>query len=200
MLAATRALLEAGEPVAGLSVERIAADAGVSRATFYLHFSDKYELISRLAEDLFSWKDEAWVADLADPALKLETLERIMGDIVTRWVENQAALAAIVELAEYEPRMRDAWRAAMEEVARRAGEQFEVHWKDSTARPSDPQMVAEVFTWMFERSCHQIARDPQRQEARRCGDGGDHLARARLPGIVSAFGGPPARRCSRARR
>ena len=162
LLAATKRLLEAGEPITGLSVDRIVAEAGISRATFYLHFRDKYDLISRLAEDLFSWKDEAWVGQLADPKLELSTLERIMSDIVARWVANQAVLAAIIELAEYDPRMRDAWRSAMREVADRAASQFDQHWRGSQARPSDPAMVAEVFTWMFERSCHQITREPGR--------------------------------------
>lgn len=165
ILAATRRLLEAGEPVSSLSVERIAAEAGVSRATFYLHFSDKLELISRLADELFSWRDEAWVAALADPELDFAMFEGFMRDVVSRWSENRALLAAIIELAEYDPRIQGAWRAAIEEVAARAAEQFEVHWKGSRARPSDPAMVAEVFAWMFERCCHQIARDPRREDA-----------------------------------
>jgi AcrR family transcriptional regulator len=164
VLAATRRLLEAGAPVNGLSVDRIAAEAGVSRATFYLHFRDKYELVSRLADDLFRWREEDWVGELAAPEVERETLERIMRDIVSRWVANQAVLAAIVELAEYDSGIRDAWRGAMDAVARRAAAQFEAHWAGSPARPADPAMIAEVFTWMFERCCHQIARDPRRED------------------------------------
>ena len=165
ILAATRRLLDAGEPVAGLSVERIGAEAGVSRATFYLHFQDKHELISRLADELFAWRDEEWVASLAAPDLTRETLLEIMRNIVSQWVENQAVLAAIIELAAYEPSMRDAWRGAMHEVAERAAAQFDAHWADSPDRPTDPAMIAEVFTWMFERSCQQIATDPSREDA-----------------------------------
>lgn len=165
ILAATRRLLEQGEPVSGLSVERIAAEAGVSRATFYLHFPDKLDLISQLADQLFSWRDEGWVGALADPELDLATFEGFMRDVVSRWSENRALLAAIIELAEYDPRIQQAWRGAIGEVAARAAEQFELHWKGSSARPSDPAMIAEVFAWMFERCCHQIARDPAREDA-----------------------------------
>lgn len=164
LLLATRRLLERGEPLTRLSVERIAAEAGVSRATFYLHFPDKYGLVARLARDLFSWKDEEWVSELAEPRLRRETLERIMGRIVPLWVDNRAVLAAIIELAEYDQRMRETWRAALEDVARSAAEQFDAHWSGSPARPDDPELMAEVFTWMFERSCHQITRDGARAE------------------------------------
>ena len=51
ILAAFRALLEDGAPVAAMSVDRIVAAAGVSRSTFYTHFPDKRELIVRLAAE-----------------------------------------------------------------------------------------------------------------------------------------------------
>jgi AcrR family transcriptional regulator len=164
ILDATRRLLGAGTPVANLSVERIVTEAGLARATFYLHFKDKHELITRLADDEVAWREEIGAEILADPNLQREALDQIMREIVDRWVTDQAVLSAIIELAEYDPAVRDTWRAAMHKVAVKAGTQFQARWANSPNRPPDPDTVAEIFTWMFERSCHQLLTDPNRAE------------------------------------
>ena len=50
ILRATEELLGAGESYADLSVERIAAAAGISRTAFYDYFRDKRELLIRLMD------------------------------------------------------------------------------------------------------------------------------------------------------
>jgi hypothetical protein len=87
-----------------------------------------------------------------------------MREIVAGWAENHAVLAAIIELAEYDERMRATWRSIMHSVATVAAGVFAAHWNASGGAPADPPMVAEVLTWMIERSCHEIARDPGRRE------------------------------------
>jgi hypothetical protein len=59
--------------------------------------------------------------------------------------------------------MGDTWRTAMHEVAEKAAAQFRARWAGRGDGPQDPDTVAEIFTWMFERSCHQVLRDPTRQ-------------------------------------
>ena len=135
----------------------------MSRATFYLHFRDKSELVAALAEDQVSWRGEIGAEVLAAPDLTRDDVQRMLNEIVGRWVENRAVLAGIIEVAEYDPAMADTWRTAMHEVAEVAGEQFRTRWKGQPGRP-DPDTIAEIFTWMFERSCHQILRDASRQD------------------------------------
>ena len=48
LLAAMERMLEQGQRFVSLSVEELAAEAGMSRGTFYSHFRDKNELIARL--------------------------------------------------------------------------------------------------------------------------------------------------------
>ena len=52
MLAAVETLLEEGETFTELSVERIVAEANISRSTFYVYFEDKGHLLRALTEDL----------------------------------------------------------------------------------------------------------------------------------------------------
>ena len=48
LLGATERLIEQGFSFATLTVEQLATEAGIARATFYLHFSDKSELVAKL--------------------------------------------------------------------------------------------------------------------------------------------------------
>jgi AcrR family transcriptional regulator len=169
LLEATKRLLAGGASVSALRIEKIVAEAGMGRATFYLHFRDKTELIAALAEDQVAWRDEIGAEMLADPALERETLDEIMRVIVGRWAENHSVLAAIIEVAEYDAVMAEIWQTAMGEVAEKAAEQFRLRWAGTPGEQPDADMIAELFTWMFERGCHQILRDPSRQDAAAAG-------------------------------
>jgi AcrR family transcriptional regulator len=139
------------------------AEAGMSRATFYLHFTDKTQLIAALAEDLFSWRDHIGAEILADPTMQRDTLYEMLGLIVGRWRESRTVLAAIIEMAEYDEAISGAWREAMLKVAETAAEQLRARWKAIPDSSGDPDTIAEIFTWMFERSCHQMLRDESRE-------------------------------------
>ncbi|MEA2675481.1 MAG: hypothetical protein QOI92_2673 [Chloroflexota bacterium] len=159
ILDATRRLLAAGTPVANLSVERIVAEAGVARATFYLHFTDKHALIARLAEDEIAWREQIGAEVLADPHLERPALDAMLYEIVARWSADRPVLSAIIELAEYDEHVATIWASAMHRVAEKAAAQFRARWAHD-AGTVDPDTIAEIFTWMFERSCHQMLTDP----------------------------------------
>jgi len=165
LLDGTKRLLAKGTTFGGLRVEDIVDEAGMSRATYYLHFSDKSELAVALTTDLVAWRDEIGAEVIADAALNREALDAMIAKIVARWVEERAVLSAIIEVAGYDPAMAAVWRAAMGDVAEKAAEQFRRRWAGRRDGPGDPDTIAEVFTWMFERSCHQILKDPSREAA-----------------------------------
>jgi hypothetical protein len=52
----------------------------------------------------------------------------------------------------------------MHSVALVAAGVFEAHWAGVGGAPEHPATVAEALTWMIERCCHQIARDPAQTE------------------------------------
>jgi TetR/AcrR family transcriptional regulator, ethionamide resistance regulator len=159
ILGATRRLLAEGGPVAKLSVDRIVAEAGVSRATFYVCFPDKQAVVGRLAQEALAWRENIHTEVLSDPALTQRRMDELMLAIVGHWQANRAVLAAIIELAEHDPAMRDPWRAAITEIAEEAAEQFRIRWRKSPDRPRNPDAMAAVFTWMMERACHQLVTD-----------------------------------------
>ncbi|MHB8691343.1 MAG: TetR/AcrR family transcriptional regulator [Solirubrobacteraceae bacterium] len=156
ILTATRRLLAAGDPVAKLSVDRILAEAGVSRATFYACFADKTAVIARLARDSLAWRQDIHAEVLADPNLTRERLDALLRAIVGHWQTNRTVLAAIIELAEHDPAMGEPWRAAVNQIAEQAADQFRVRWAADPSAPANLSAIASAFTWMFERCCHQL--------------------------------------------
>jgi AcrR family transcriptional regulator len=159
ILAATRRLLADGGPVAKLSVDQIVAEAGVSRATFYVCFPDKHAVIGRLAEESLAWRQDIHAEVLSDPELTRERLDGLLLAIVAHWQTNRTVLAAIIELAEHDPAMRDPWRQAVNQIAEQAAEQFQTRWANSPDRPENPDAIAAAFTWMFASCCHQLVTD-----------------------------------------
>jgi AcrR family transcriptional regulator len=165
LLEATKRLLEGGASIQELTIEEICSEAGVVRTTFYLHFSEKTDLIKALAEEQVEWIEEAGRKTAADPEFSRGTVEGSIDEIVGKWVENQAVLAAIIDLAEHDPELERTWQAAIREVGGVAAGVFDEHWKlHPEWAPKDPETVAEVLSWMIERSCHKIARDPDRRD------------------------------------
>ncbi|MFE6662372.1 TetR/AcrR family transcriptional regulator [Streptomyces sp. NPDC057697] len=77
ILDAVVGLLEAGEPLAALSIERIARTAGVGKATIYRRWSGKEELFVDVLRDMEPPEPAvSGTAGLADLRLLLESLRR----------------------------------------------------------------------------------------------------------------------------
>lgn len=109
ILAATERLLAEGASFTELGVQRIAAEAGVARSTFYTHFRDKSELLMRLANTMRTSGYE--IATTWTPADGLDALIDVFQRIVQVYREHAAVLAAINEVAAYDPTVREFWIA-----------------------------------------------------------------------------------------
>jgi AcrR family transcriptional regulator len=159
ILDALRALLEQGAPVAGLSVERICSQAGVSRATFYVHFAGKAALVTALQdEDMEPWLAHA-LPVLADPTSDRAAFALIIRELVDNWRTHAVISASLVELAEYDAAVRDAWNGVVHRLAAELGEHLRRRWEGRRESADlDPDLMAEVIAWMIERVCHQMIR------------------------------------------
>jgi AcrR family transcriptional regulator len=162
ILDATSELLSAGEPLAKLSIHRIATSAGISRATFYLHFKSKRDLIAALAKR----QTDPWI-ELAAPALDAGTItraemRRVAQGAVDLYRSNRGVLAGIIELAEYDFETRQAWRETIYSFA----ERFQVaiqHWRPDLSEAEATQ-IARMIVWGGERFLHQEVGDSTTDE------------------------------------
>jgi AcrR family transcriptional regulator len=115
ILAAVVRLLDAGERYTEISVQRILVESGISRATFYAHFRDKTDLIVRLTSDVRRRSLE--IARSWDPGAGEEGADRyarFFADVIALHREKTPVLAALREVAGYDPTVRDFYTADLE--------------------------------------------------------------------------------------
>jgi AcrR family transcriptional regulator len=117
---ATEDLLREGNNYAEMSIETIAARAGISRTTFYDYFADKRELLLSLGATLVSetlGDADEWRPDGDHDRTKVG-MRRVVREIV-RMYRHPVALA-IIEATFYDLEVRAAWRAEQERHIQRA--------------------------------------------------------------------------------
>lgn len=165
ILDATRRLLLAGESWTSLSMERIAKEAGASRATLYLHFEDKKDILGRLATELLEQRFTLGADLLANPDIGRDVFDQVVTQLVDRWIEDARLLDAIILLSEEDEDLRSTWTGAIHELGDMGGDLMRRRWADGPSSYADPETLGRVLAWMFERSTHQLARDPQGRDA-----------------------------------
>ncbi|MEU7974406.1 TetR/AcrR family transcriptional regulator [Micromonospora sp. NPDC049089] len=120
VLAATERLLKEGIRFTDLGVQRIAAEAGVARSTFYTHFRDKTELLMRLAGTMReSSFDRTGDWDPGGPGDPLARLTEVFADVIRIYRTYAPVLAAVSEVAAYDEVVREYWAAGLEQFVTR---------------------------------------------------------------------------------
>ncbi|MGQ5264435.1 TetR/AcrR family transcriptional regulator [Micromonospora sp. ZYX-F-536] len=123
VLAATERLLKEGIRFTDLGVQRIAAEAGVARSTFYTHFRDKSELLMRLAGTMRETSfDRIRDWDPGAPGDQLEVLSEVFVDVIRIYRTYAPVLAAVTEVAAYDETVRDYWAAGLQQFVARTVE------------------------------------------------------------------------------
>src|SRR4051794_15159721 len=98
MVEAVERLLEAGDSFTELSVEKIAAEAGVSRSTFYTYYEDKGHLLREVTEDVIGGLGaiarELWEAP---GDVERSQLKGILHHLMKTYRRHDTLLAAVVD-------------------------------------------------------------------------------------------------------
>lgn len=140
-----------------LSVDRLASEAGISRASFYIYFEDKGSLLRRLAgavfSDLADAADSWWsVAQRHDPA----DVRLSMTRLVASYRAHQPVLIALSEMAGYDPLVGSTYRDILNGIAERVTRVITDGQEAGAVRPELPAAsTASALTWMAERACQQ---------------------------------------------
>jgi AcrR family transcriptional regulator len=157
LLAATDRLMNEGASFTELSVDRLATEAGISRASFYIYFEDKGHLLRRLAGQVFGeLADSArrwWgVASRHDPA---DVRAAITG-IVAGYRRHQPLLVALSEMAGYDPQVSLTYRELLTAIAGQVTQVIQDGQASGAIRAELPaEATASSLTWMVERTCQQ---------------------------------------------
>ncbi|MGH3642221.1 MAG: TetR/AcrR family transcriptional regulator [Mycobacterium sp.] len=157
LLDATERLMAGGASFTELSVDRLATEAGISRASFYIYFEDKGNLLRRLAgqvfDDLASAAERWWgVSRRRDPA---DVLAAMTG-LVASYRRHQPLLVALNEMAAYDPQVGATYRDILTTIAARLTAVIEEGQGDGLIRQElSAETAASTLTWMAERTCQQ---------------------------------------------
>lgn len=162
LFAATEELVRDGSSFTEVSVERLAAAAGISRSTFYVHFQDKGDLVRKLARTVLTelrdvsshWWTAAEQADRAD-------LENSVAAIVDIYRRRSASFTAIAETATYDPLVGDELQTMMRGIIDATRAAIERGQASGVMREVPAAETAAALTWMVERTGYQMVRNTE---------------------------------------
>jgi TetR/AcrR family transcriptional regulator, ethionamide resistance regulator len=157
LLAATDRLMRDGASFTELSVDRLATEAGISRASFYIYFEDKGHLLSRLATEAFSDIAEdaqRWWGVATQP--KPSDVHAAITGIIASYRRHQPVLIALNEMSAYDPLVAKIYRDLLSGLTGRLSRVIEDGQADGSIRADLPATAtANALTWMVERTCQQ---------------------------------------------
>jgi AcrR family transcriptional regulator len=157
LLEATERLMRDGASFTELSVDRLSTEAGMSRASFYIYFEDKGDLLRRMAGQVFGdlangaerWWSVAWRHDPDD-------MRAAMADIIASYRRHQPVLVALNEMAGYDPLVAATYRDLLTGISGRMTQVIQDGQTDGSIRDALPAATtASALTWMVERVCQQ---------------------------------------------
>ena len=157
LLDATERLMADGASFTELSVDRLATEAGISRASFYIYFQDKGHLLRRLTgqvfDDLAKDGDRWWsVAQRRRPT----DVRAAVTAIIASYRRHQPLLLAINEMAAYDAMVGANYNEVLGDIATRMAAVIEQGQQDGAIRADLPAATtASSLTLMVERACHQ---------------------------------------------
>jgi AcrR family transcriptional regulator len=164
ILEATERLLRDGASFTHLSLREISQAAGIARSTFYVHFADKSDLLLRLAaragNDLRDAADGWWRQQRSGGDA---SLSEMMLQVIQTYRGHATVLAAVDEVAGYDPSVAALWRSRYDRYAQRLCRQLQDDQRAGWV-PVDVDVPAAAFivVWSIERAVseHVRACDP----------------------------------------
>lgn len=162
-------LIGEGESFSEISVERLVAEVGISRTTFYVYFADKGEILSawfagiadELADALSAW----WTTD-AEPSR--EELRATIGRAVSAYQPHTALMAAAFHAGSYDLSVRELTRAFMDANIVSLRKHIKAGQRAGFVDPDLPgDDVATWLLWMAERGLHVILSEGGERQAQR---------------------------------
>jgi len=157
LLDATDRLMGAGASITELSVDRLATEAGISRASFYIYFEDKGHLLRRLATQVFGdLTDAAQLWWTVSDRREASDVRAAMAAIIAAYRRHQPVLVALNEMAPYDTAVGDTYRELLAEVSDGFRAVIADGQKAGAIRPQlHPETTANALVLMVERTCQQ---------------------------------------------
>jgi TetR/AcrR family transcriptional regulator, ethionamide resistance regulator len=157
-------------PIAELSVEQIAAAAGISRSAFYFYFESKYAALAAALAGVFEEINVA-TADFGEDVGDAPEayLLRAFTDVAALWRKHEHLLIGMVDAAGGDPLAREVWFAYMDRHVDRLEARILAGRAtgEIAAGPPEARELAAALLWMNERLFYldRVRRAKPRQTA-----------------------------------
>ncbi|MEU3183733.1 TetR/AcrR family transcriptional regulator [Streptomyces sp. NPDC006923] len=162
VIAAVERLLAQGMSFTEISVQRIITEADIARSTFYVHFRDKSDLLSRLADTLReSHFTMGVVWEPTGPSGGVDRLAQVFEEVIASHRKHFTVLSAISEIAAYDPAVRDFYTSDLDDFENRVIEVLRAQQSAGrTPADLDPVAASRVIVWGGEQAiAHHIGVD-----------------------------------------
>ena len=160
-------LLASGESFTTLSVDQLAKEAGIARATFYLHFRNKGELVCYVIKEVEKQVRAAAKNSLARfEHISREDFLEFMRNGVDVFSHYRAAIRAMVETSAYDQNVAQAYASFMHNLITDTRRIIVKLQANGSAHPDVSEEIADIVTWATERSCAQMLKDDDTEERR----------------------------------
>lgn len=197
LLTAIEQLAADGEPYSTVTVERLVSAAGISRATFYIYFEGKADLLQTWFTETMRELAEAaepWRAITAQPTEA--ELAAALNQIISAYVEHAGLMAAVYDEATQNSALRESINSAIRIASESVCEHIERGQREGWV---DPELLAPEtaswLVWMLERGLNQLVPDAKKARANRLKL---NLASMVWHVLYAGASGKPARRpCTR---
>jgi TetR/AcrR family transcriptional regulator, ethionamide resistance regulator len=148
LLQAMEQLLAEGESFATVSIERLTGAAGLARATFYLHFRDKGELVTclmqRVRDEIVAsaglWFEHAELAQRED-------MRTALRGILGVYQKHHVIIDAVVETARRDAQVAQLWAETLDALCAESRRAVLSLRQAGRARGEATPLVADVLTW-----------------------------------------------------
>jgi TetR/AcrR family transcriptional regulator, ethionamide resistance regulator len=165
-------LLREGLSYTEVSVERLCADADVSRSTFYTYFEDKGELLRELTADVLNElgaiSAEWWERG---PEIDYSHLRGIMFRLVSAYRKHDVLLAAVADTSIYDEAVRGVYLNLIEGFIDAITAMIELARERGTVPTNGPaKETAGLLTWMAVHGFYQMARSADQATLERIAD------------------------------
>lgn len=158
ILPAVEQLLEENDGFQAVSVEQILTRAGVARASFYRHFSDKSDLLIALAEPILADILEAGMRPFEfKPDMTIGDVERELLRTMEVYGGHIGVFGAMLETSTYDSRVRAKYQEIFREVRATLHDRITDGQRRGYLRPDlPPHQTAGWITWMAERGMSEL--------------------------------------------
>jgi AcrR family transcriptional regulator len=163
LISAAERLMEQEYAFSDISIDDLAREAGVSRATFYRYFTDKGDLVERICQRLVDELVQRVSVLWGDALPSRDDVHNGYRALLAFYRDHVDLFTAVGVTAGHDKRIAAMYRSAIDGIGIALAQQLERGRPLDLVRDVPLPETAIVLTWMLERTCSMLTRNADDQ-------------------------------------